>query len=176
MAARRVWFALVLAALLPAGRPAAARPPAPPPLPDATPARPLDAAFARAVVAERPTRHILRSIAVDVDHDGDLDVVAATVEEPVVIWIRDGSGRFTRQRPVDGRKMGADSGLASASGGSGVFGEAPASRWQSPAETADHRLAADRPARHARARGASALPTRAIVADRTRGPPPSVVA
>lgn len=33
----------------------------------------------------------------DIDHDGDLDLVAATSSGDVLIWINDGHGRFTRQ-------------------------------------------------------------------------------
>ena len=43
--------------------------------------------------------HVLRAIARDLDRDGDLDVVASTAEEPIVVWINDGNGRYTRQKP-----------------------------------------------------------------------------
>ncbi len=33
----------------------------------------------------------------DVDHDGDLDLIAATASGDVVIWLNDGHGRFMRQ-------------------------------------------------------------------------------
>ena len=33
----------------------------------------------------------------DIDHDGDLDLVAATASGDVLIWLNDGHGRFTRQ-------------------------------------------------------------------------------
>ncbi len=42
---------------------------------------------------------VLRAIATDLDRDGDLDVVATTSDEPVVVWINDGTGRLMRQRP-----------------------------------------------------------------------------
>lgn len=35
----------------------------------------------------------------DIDHDGDLDLVAATPSGEVLIWLNDGHGRFTRQAP-----------------------------------------------------------------------------
>jgi hypothetical protein len=35
----------------------------------------------------------------DIDHDGDLDIVAATPSGDLVIWLNDGHGRFTRQAP-----------------------------------------------------------------------------
>jgi hypothetical protein len=33
----------------------------------------------------------------DIDHDGDLDLVAARPDGEVLIWLNDGHGRFTRQ-------------------------------------------------------------------------------
>jgi hypothetical protein len=33
----------------------------------------------------------------DIDHDGDLDLVAATASGDLLIWLNDGHGRFTRQ-------------------------------------------------------------------------------
>jgi hypothetical protein len=33
----------------------------------------------------------------DIDHDGDLDIVAATPSGDLLIWLNDGHGRFTRQ-------------------------------------------------------------------------------
>jgi FG-GAP-like repeat len=42
---------------------------------------------------------VLKAIATDIDRDGDLDVVASTVDQPIVVWINDGTGRLTRQRP-----------------------------------------------------------------------------
>ena len=45
----------------------------------------------------------------DVDHDGDLDLVAATTTGDVVIWLNDGHGRFTRQLPARSRTLGQES-------------------------------------------------------------------
>src|SRR5579872_901942 len=33
----------------------------------------------------------------DIDHDGDLDLVAATASGEVLVWLNDGHGRFTQQ-------------------------------------------------------------------------------
>src|SRR5579862_1031225 len=33
----------------------------------------------------------------DIDHDGDLDLIASTPSGDVLIWLNDGHGRFTRQ-------------------------------------------------------------------------------
>jgi hypothetical protein len=41
----------------------------------------------------------------DIDHDGDLDLVAATSSGDVLIWLNDGHGRFTRQAPFRTRGL-----------------------------------------------------------------------
>jgi hypothetical protein len=43
--------------------------------------------------------HAVSIVASDVDHDGDLDLAMATLSNQVVIWINDGQGHFTEQRP-----------------------------------------------------------------------------
>jgi len=42
--------------------------------------------------------HVLQAVSRDLDRDGDLDIVASTSEELLVVWINDGSGHFTRVR------------------------------------------------------------------------------
>ena len=44
----------------------------------------------------------------DVDHDGDLDLVAATASGEVSIWLNDGHGRFTRQAPSRTPELGSE--------------------------------------------------------------------
>ena len=61
---------------------------------------PVDPAISRALGASGHGRHILRAVLWDFDRDGDLDVVASTVEEPVAVWINDGHGQYTRQQPI----------------------------------------------------------------------------
>jgi hypothetical protein len=41
----------------------------------------------------------------DVDHDGDLDLVAATASGDLLIWINDGHGRFERQLISEGHNI-----------------------------------------------------------------------
>jgi hypothetical protein len=38
----------------------------------------------------------------DIDHDGDLDLVASTVSGDLLIWLNDGRGRFTRKTVPNG--------------------------------------------------------------------------
>lgn len=47
-----------------------------------------------AVHLETPVTGVIEA---DVDHDGDLDLVAATPSGDLLIWLNDGYGRFTRQ-------------------------------------------------------------------------------
>jgi FG-GAP-like repeat len=44
----------------------------------------------------------------DVDHDGDLDLVAFTPDGEVLIWLNDGRGRFTRQAASQSRNVLSD--------------------------------------------------------------------
>jgi hypothetical protein len=50
----------------------------------------------------------------DIDHDGDLDLVAATADGGVLIWLNDGHGRFTRQAPSPGRDISGEPSVAQA--------------------------------------------------------------
>jgi len=55
------------------------------------------AAFER-VVALRYHVHFRKIVAADIDHDGDLDLVAAT-DGGFVVWVNDGEGHLTSQPP-----------------------------------------------------------------------------
>jgi len=57
-----------------------------------------------AVRLETPVSGLIES---DVDHDGDLDLVAATPAGDVLIWLNDGHGRFTRQAVSKRRDLSA---------------------------------------------------------------------
>jgi FG-GAP-like repeat len=50
----------------------------------------------------------------DVDHDGDLDLVAATAAGDVLIWLNDGHGRFTRQEQSPWRGFSSEPAVAHA--------------------------------------------------------------
>jgi hypothetical protein len=60
---------------------------------------PVPAALARALATAHPSRHVLRSIAIDLDRDGDLDVIASTAEELLVVWLNDGLGHLVAEQP-----------------------------------------------------------------------------
>jgi len=57
----------------------------------------LDLAPVRALGPDATSAHVLRAVLGDVDRDGDLDIVATTVDQPVAIWLNDGRGHFARQ-------------------------------------------------------------------------------
>jgi len=48
-------------------------------------------------------------VAADIDDDGDLDVVASDSSLHLHVWVNDGSGHFTRQRPHKSQAWRADS-------------------------------------------------------------------
>jgi VCBS repeat protein len=91
---RRAVLALAVSAAWSLARPAEVRADSPPPnlYVDAGWQGPIDLEW-------RQLPEVLKAIATDIDRDGDLDVVATTVDQPVVIWINDGTGHLTRQRP-----------------------------------------------------------------------------
>ena len=50
-------------------------------------------------------------VAADVDADGDLDIVAAAAANGpvgIVVWVNDGDGRLTRERPAQPHTLGAE--------------------------------------------------------------------
>jgi hypothetical protein len=47
----------------------------------------------------------------DIDHDGDLDLVAATSSGGVLIWLNDGHGRFTPQQASHAPGLSSESAL-----------------------------------------------------------------
>src|SRR5690242_11436409 len=55
--------------------------------------------LARALGEWEAGAQVLRSIAIDIDRDGDLDVIASTREAPVAVWLNDGFGHLTPARP-----------------------------------------------------------------------------
>ena len=58
-------------------------------------------ACAKSANAATTTRVEGRFVAVDIDRDGDLDVISATGGR-LTVWINDGQGHLTSQRPSNG--------------------------------------------------------------------------
>jgi hypothetical protein len=50
----------------------------------------------------------------DVDHDGDTDLVVATSSNHVVIWLNDGRGHFTEERPAPSRDLSPETTVVNA--------------------------------------------------------------
>jgi hypothetical protein len=61
----------------------------------------------------------------DVDHDGDADLVVATSSNHVVIWLNDGRGHFTEERPAPSQDVSTETTVANAPG-DGLAALAPA--------------------------------------------------
>lgn len=75
--------------------------------------------------------HVLRAIAVDIDRDGDLDVVATTSEDVLAIWVNQGEGRFTRERPNASPVMSTSPTVAGAAAREDTQAVVPkTTRWQ----------------------------------------------
>jgi len=73
--------------------------------------RQVDVARFRRVVERRYHLDLRRIVAGDIDHDGDIDVVAAT-EHGFIVWVNDGSGHLvSRATPVPGIASRAQIGL-----------------------------------------------------------------
>lgn len=63
--------------------------------------RPVDPELERLVLSLAPGAHVVSAVAIDIDHDGDLDLVASTREDVLVVWINDGNGHFSEAVPVE---------------------------------------------------------------------------
>jgi hypothetical protein len=68
--------------------------------------------FAAAIACARPATAALpaigdgRSVAIDIDRDGDLDIVTASGGR-LTVWVNDGAGHLTPQRPSNGPGLNA---------------------------------------------------------------------
>jgi hypothetical protein len=49
--------------------------------------------------SEIPTAGLVAAVTADIDADGDLDVIATDQSLNLLVWVNDGSGHLTRQRP-----------------------------------------------------------------------------
>jgi hypothetical protein len=62
--------------------------------------RPVSIAWPTDVTtSEIPTGGLVAAVTADIDADGDLDVVATDQALNLLVWVNDGSGHLTRQRP-----------------------------------------------------------------------------
>jgi hypothetical protein len=100
------------------------------------------AAF-RELVASRYQVEFKKVVAADIDRDGDIDVVATT-DRSFTIWINDGAGHLTSQRPSPQ--------------GPGIDGRAPSTTWRDHDERTEPSTKDD-------------APTTPVMADRAHGPP-----
>jgi len=68
--------------------------------------------FAAVIAGARPAKAALpaigegRSVAIDIDRDGDLDIVTATGGR-LTVWVNDGAGHLTPQPPSSGPALNA---------------------------------------------------------------------
>jgi hypothetical protein len=60
---------------------------------------PIDDAALQVLARVAPNAHVLAAIVVDIDHDGDLDLLASTTDSQLAIFVNDGHDQFVRVRP-----------------------------------------------------------------------------
>jgi hypothetical protein len=92
---------------------------------------PADPGAVRLLAGLNPGQLVLGAMRWDLDRDGDLDVVASTPEEPFAVWINDGGGHFTHQRPVQQQSLAAPSGGFEPSTDTGTLAAPPTPKWSS---------------------------------------------
>ena len=68
----------------------------------------------------------------DIDHDGDVDIVAATASNQVVIWRNDGHGHFTQDPPLRAQNLRAETAIAGAARDEPVAVGTKTSQWMIP--------------------------------------------
>jgi hypothetical protein len=68
---------------------------------------PVDTSVLQVLSTIAPSAHVVAAIVVDVDHDGDLDVVARTTDEVFAIYVNEGHGHFVKYRPAPATTMTA---------------------------------------------------------------------
>jgi hypothetical protein len=92
---------------------------------------PADPSAVRLLAGLDPGQLVLGAMSWDLDRDGDLDVVGSTPEEPFAVWINDGAGHFTHQRPVQRQSLAAPSGGFEPSADTGTLIAPPTPKWSS---------------------------------------------
>jgi hypothetical protein len=144
--------------------------------PDRSPLGAIAPVLARRLETAGPTRHILRAVAVDLDRDGDLDVMASTIEEPLIVWLNDGAGRLVQERVIQSAPIRPSDRLEPPMEGYAAQSDPAAPKWPAreghfaawlkPNLSADRSLLAD----------ARLLIKRPLSACSSRGPPPALLA
>jgi len=86
---------------------------------------PVDTSVLQVLSTIAPSAHVVAAIVVDVDHDGDLDVVARTTDEVFAIYVNEGHGHFVKYRPAAATTMTAAAEV-SVPGGRGMTAATPA--------------------------------------------------
>lgn len=81
----------------------------------------IEPASFRQLVASRYDVEFDKVVATDIDRDGDLDIVATT-DQSFTVWLNDGTGHLTSQRP---------------SSGPAVDARAPATTWRGSGDRSD---------------------------------------
>ena len=79
--------------------------------------------------SEIPTGDLVAAVTADIDADGDLDVVATDQALNLLVWVNDGSGHLTRQRP---RHSGGESTSAPAPAFEGRAGSLALATFNDP--------------------------------------------
>jgi hypothetical protein len=109
-----------------------------------------DPALARLVARLPPGAHVLRAVAVDVDRDGDLDVIATTTDDILAVWVNEGEGHFSRGRTSDQPNMLAPADVAGGRSGDAAQMVAPRSgQWHGDLTRRSFSVDSDRPERAA---------------------------
>ena len=110
----------------------------------------------------------------DIDRDGDTDVITSTVDAPIAIWINDGRGGFARTLPPrPPLACSAGPGLANALPGP-ASGYLPTPRWTAPAAAPEGVCVPDDGARGRIPAGGDRVAGIEITAAPPRAPPVSI--
>ncbi len=114
---------------------------------------------------------ILRAVTTDIDRDGDLDVVASTTGEPVVVWINDGHGHLTRQHAPPVPFAMASEGQIAADSARDVPGAPPTPKWHGSAAVLASTWAVADTVNRLASSSSIAVIRRSLVTGPSRGPP-----
>lgn len=137
----------------------------------------LRAPFSAALEAALPehTRDLVSIVAADIDDDGDLDVVANDASLNLFIWLNDGAGHFTRQRPAHSNAWRGQPADPAVGGGAATF-DIPTQTSQPSPHLARGSASVRLAARDSRLRAGPALVAVAAASTRVPRAPPARLA